>query len=367
MRIISGSVRHLAVPIAQPVKTAFGAMHDRHAVLLLLEDEAGHIGVGESWVNFPLWAPWERVAALERGLMPWLIGREVPDVAAIAQAAYRAFLGPAQQSGTVGPLLSALCAVELALWDLWAQAQDLPLAYALWDKPKQRVRVYASGINHPIPWELIDEHLARGVELFKLKMGFGDEIDRRNLEELADHLAGQGRIAIDVNRGWTLAQAHDWLEILAAYGVQWLEEPLRIEEEERLPELRARNLLPLAGGENIMLPPGEGPDRLIHSPFDVLQPDLTKYASPSSVRRAVEPAQAADKRLILHFLGSAPGGAASLHFSAGLSEGLLEWDVNRNPLRTDLYLEPFEIVEGCITLPERPGLGWALREEVRRG
>ena len=66
MRIIDGTVIHREVPIARPVETSFGVMNARHAVLLSLEDEDGHRGLGESWVNFPLWAPWERVAAFER-------------------------------------------------------------------------------------------------------------------------------------------------------------------------------------------------------------------------------------------------------------------------------------------------------------
>ena len=35
---------------------------------------------------------------------------------------------------------------------------------------------------------------------------------------------------------------------------------------------------------------------------------------------------------------------------------------NRNRLRTDLCEPPFEIVDGCIALPQRAGLGWRLKE-----
>jgi D-galactarolactone cycloisomerase len=362
MLIAAGSVRHESVAISHPIKTAFGTMTERHALLLLLHDDGGHTGVGESWVNFPLWAPWERRAALEHGLIPWIVGREVEDVAETMISAYRAFLGPAQQSGTVGPLLSALCAVELALWDLMAQRQELPLAQVLWANPRERVRVYASGINNPIPWDLVNEHLDAGVTLFKLKLGFGDKTDRQNLDELAGHLDGKALIAVDVNRGWTLEQAQRWLDTLADYQVEWLEEPLRLEEEGDLPLLREQGSIPLAGGENVFLPPGAAPDVLLNTPFAVLQPDLTKYASLSAVLQAVQPLASAERDLIPHFLGSAPGGAASLHVAAGLTAGLLEWDINWNPLRTKLLDPPFEIVDGHIALPERPGIGWKLME-----
>ena len=357
MIIEHARAQHLQVPIDHPVKTAFGTMHERHALFLYVEDVDGHCGIGESWVNFPVWAPWERRAAYERVIIPWLQSREVQDVPATMAELYGALRGPAQQSGTLGPLLSALCAVELALWDLAAQNAGRPLARLLYERPAKRVRVYASGINSPIPWELVDEHLDRGVTLFKLKLGFGEETDRANLTALCRHLGERARVAVDVNRAWTLGRALAWLDRLRDLDVQWLEEPLRADQERHLPVLRGRGV-PIAGAENTLMAPGCDARQLAAAPFDVLQPDLTKYAALHVAMALIEPARKAGKRLIPHFLGSAPGGAASLHYAAGCDEALLEWDINANPLRTAFYDEPFAIRDGMIDIPDTPGLGW---------
>jgi len=359
MRIKQASVRHESVPIDHPVKTAFGTMTERHAVYLVVRDDAGHQGIGESWVNFPAWGPWERIAAFEHTIIPWLENREVEDVAATADGLYAALRGPAVQSGTVGPLLGALCAVELALWDLAAQNEGVSLAQMLWDTPRDRVRVYASGINSPLPWDLIDAHLDWGVTLFKLKLGFGDDLDRRNLDALHAHLDGRASLAVDVNRAWTLEKALSWLDILAGHGVAWLEEPLCVEDEPRMGVLQAESRVPIAGAENWMLTPDIDLAALAQSSIDVVQPDLTKYAPLHLVQQISQALAGTEKRLVPHYLGSAPGGAASLHFAAGCHEGLLEWDLNRNPLRTAFFHEAFIIEDGCIALPERPGLGWA--------
>ena len=300
------------------------------------------------------------MAAFERAIIPWLVGREVDDVPSTVVALYRALVGPAQQSGTIGSMLGALCAVELALWDLAAQEAGMPLSRLLFEHPRTAVRVYASGINSPIPWDLVDEHLARGVTLFKLKMGFGDDEDRGNLHALAEHLGDKARIAVDVNRGWTLEQALAWLPVLEDRGVQWLEEPLRLEEEVQLGTLREAGTVPIAWGENALLTPGCDLEAIASAPCDVLQPDLTKYAPLHVTRDLLGVAGRHGKRVVPHFLGSAPGQAASLHFAAGCEEGLLELDINRNPLRTDCYAEPFLIEEGMIAIPERPGLGWTV-------
>ena len=373
-------VRHVEVPVDRPVVTAFGRMDTRHAVLVELCDADGRTGLGESWVNFPYWAPFERVVAFEHGFHPYLGGRDVGGLAEFSAAMYRAFAGPAEQSGTAGPLLCGLSAVELALYDLAARRANLPLHRFLFANPASEVRVYASGINPPLPFDLIDAHLAKGVTLFKLKLGFDDASDRANLAALRRHLPATARIAVDVNRGWSFDQALRWLDLLADYEVEWLEEPLRPADEPRLADLCALGKVPIALGENIMMPPPCGAAapgcvgaasvvahapppasrRFADLPCHILQPDLSKY-TPISVALSLLPAALrAGKRIIPHFLGCAPGLAASLHFASGLPDPLCELDINPNPLRTDLLDPPFDIVGGKIRLPDIPGLGWTL-------
>lgn len=47
----------LRQPIAQPVRTSFGTMHERPALLLRIEDADGAHGWGEVWCNFQLAVP----------------------------------------------------------------------------------------------------------------------------------------------------------------------------------------------------------------------------------------------------------------------------------------------------------------------
>jgi L-alanine-DL-glutamate epimerase-like enolase superfamily enzyme len=117
--------------------------------------------------------------------------------------------------------------------------------------------------------------------------------------------------------------------------------------------------VPIAGGENIPMPPGCDVGRIADAPADILQPDLTKYAPLHVALRLLDTATAKGKRVVPHFLGSAPGQAASLHFAAGCGEGLVEWDINENPLRTAFFQEPFQIRDGTVEIPASPGLGWS--------
>lgn len=354
------SVRHERVPIAHPVKTAFATMTERHAVFIEVRDADGRVGVGESWVNFPTWAWAERIAAFEQAIFPYIATQSIDSIEDAMAEAYRAFSGPAHQAGTIGPLIQALSAVEMALWDLSAQQENLPLAKLWFEAPHDKVRLYASGINSPLPLDLIDAHLECGVSLFKLKLGFGDAIDQANLQQLSQHVAGRAKLAVDVNRGWTFDKAVEWLPRLAELDIQWLEEPLKRTEEHRTTELRELSAVPIAGGENQLMADDAHFAESCALPVDILQPDITKYTLPHFALKLVK-SDLGDTEVVPHFLGSAPGQAASLHLAAGCPRGLCEWDINRNPLRTDMFDEPFEIIDGCIAIPPTPGLGWRLK------
>ena len=363
MRIKNAYVYHEQVPIEHEIKTSFGTMDSRHAVFLLLEDESGLRGIGESWVNFPTWAPWERAIAFERAFIPYLKGHEIQNIPSFIEEMATIFRGPALQSSTIGPYLQAICAVEMALWDLSAKLANLPLNKLLFEKPKTQVRLYGSGINSPIPWQSIDEHLEKGIMLYKLKLGFGDEEDMKNLEALRKYLGNSADIAVDVNRGWNIEKALKWLDVLQDFKVRWLEEPLTVKDEGKLRILHEQKTVNIAGGENMLLEPGCDIDSFANAPLDLFQPDVSKYCPLHNAIKLLSAVKARGKKLFPHFLGSAPGQAASLHLASGCGDCLMEWDINRNPLRTEQFKEPFEIKDGVIEIPDRPGIGWSLRIE----
>lgn len=356
---------HLQAAIRSPVKTSFGTMNARTAIMVMIEDARGRRGWGESWVNFPAWASYERTKAFELEYLPYLAGKEVADIPAFIRQMYLAFRGTAMQAGAMGPLVQAICAIELALWDLAARAAGKPLRKLFCANPADSVALYGSGINQPLPWPRIDALLDCGVGVFKLKLGFGDDDDLRNLKELAAHLGSKARIAVDVNRGWDLPTARRWLSVLRDFDVQWLEEPLRPDQEHLMGELAAASPVPIAAGENTFFDPSAGDlAALARLPMRIFQPDVTKNCPLHQALALLPMALAGGKRLYPHFLGSAVGQAASLQLACCCGATLMEWDVNENPLRTDLMRRPFKIENGAIRLDDSPGIGYDLDDEA---
>jgi D-galactarolactone cycloisomerase len=372
MTISEARVYHLSAPLDKPYQTTFGTMTRRQAVIITLTDERGIAGMGESWINFPLWAPWERVAAFTRGYFPQIIGKAVEDIPGFVRGLwiknYRATL----QSATLGPALQALCAVEAALWDIQGKRRKVPVRKLFSDNPASRVKMYGSGINPPFLEDAIKEALDLGMDTFKLKLGYGDGADKENIRLLKTILGPGGKIAVDVNRSWTFDKTMSWMEYFRDEGIVWLEEPLSIEEQHRYPELLARTTVPLSAGENFLIPPrsslaneGEGGLTFNQSTLalDIIQPAVVKNCCFSDAVRLMDLVENIGKKLWPHFLGSAPGFAATAHLVSLTHEPYLEWDINPNPLRTSLFNEPFLIEDGFFIMNEIPGWGYEMNCE----
>jgi len=344
-------------PVATPVRTSFGTMHDRPALFVRAEDEDGAVGWGEIWCNFPSCGAEHRARLLETVMGPLLTGRDFtgPVQAYEWLTARTAVL--AIQSGEPGPMAQVIAGIDLAFWDLCARRAGQPL-WRLLGGQCDDVGVYASGINPDRPQDIAAQRLAEGYRAFKLKIGFGEERDLANLAALREVLGSELPLMTDANQCWTLEEACRIAPRLEAFGLGWLEEPLRADRpwsEWRV--LAKATGIPLAAGENIA---GEAAfdQALAQAPLTVLQPDIAKWGGISACWPIVVRAREAGLRYCPHFLGGGIGLLASAHLLAAAGgDGLLEIDANPNPLRTVLAKPLSDIREGRAKLGDRPGLG----------
>lgn len=356
--------RHLSVPIEAPVRTSFGTMATRPAILVELEEADGVKGVGESWCNFPAWAPWERMATLD-GIRHLVEGQEVHDVAKTTSSLLQRLAPLTRQWGAPGPVHQAVSAVDIALWDVQGQMVGKPLHSLLGGPATSQVPVYASGLGPPDPVGLAAPLYESGVRLLKLKVGFGRERDAAHLAALREAYP-DAEIALDANQAWTHGEAVHAVERLLAQGpCRWLEEPVPADELETLQALRQELAVPIAGGENYYGLAGF--ERVLDArALDVVQPDVAKTGGVSQAFAVA--AATADRGLHYapHYLGGAVGFVATLHcFAAAGRNGLaVEMDANPNPLASELLQDPLHVRDGFVGIPEGPGLGLALNEDV---
>lgn len=353
--IVKATTFVLRSPIETPVQTSFGVMTDRPALYLLLEDDQGNIGVGEIWCNFPTCGAEHRQRLLETTILPALLGKERESPQQCYHTLKAQFKRLAIQSGEQGPIAQCIAGVDIALWDLVAKRLSLPL-HKLLGSRSATIGCYASGLN---PSDGVDTFLRcqdEGYTAFKLKIGFGDEIDDSNITGICAKLHVSEQLMVDANQAWTLDEALVQAKKLVAFPIAWLEEPMMADVHvEQWQTLAQASTIPLAAGEN-MADEQAFTDANHSSWLSVMQPDICKWGGFSGVLPIAKAALENGKRYCPHYLGGGVGLLASAHILAAAGgDGLLEVDANPNPLRQRLYSPVVD--NGQTTLSDEPGLG----------
>lgn len=358
LRIAELAVTVYRAPIARPVRTAFGAMTDRPAVVVRAVAADGRAGFGEIWCNFPACGAEHRARLVTSFLAPLIVGRTWSGAeeafAHLGRAAHRLAL----QAGEPGPLAQAIAGIDLALWDLAARRAGQPLWRFLGGTGDGRLPAYASGINPDQAEPQARAARGAGFAAFKLKIGFGRQTDLDNLAALRQQLGPDAPIAVDANQAWTLDEAIEMSRALAAHDPIWLEEPLAVDRpDDEWRRLADASPIPLAGGENLR---GDAAfDRALEAgALAVVQPDLAKWGGITGCLPLARRILAAGRRYCPHYLGGGIGLMASAHLLAAAGgDGMLEIDCNPNPLREGLATPYPAIQAGHLVLTEEPGLG----------
>ncbi|MBR0953739.1 mandelate racemase/muconate lactonizing enzyme family protein [Bradyrhizobium canariense] len=343
-------------PLATPVVTSFGKMLNRPAVFVRVVDQDGVEGWGETWSNFPAPGAEHRARLVDEVLAPGLVGRRFDNPVQAFETLTKGTEVLALQCGEPGPFAQAISGIDLALWDLSARRQRVPL-WRLIGGQSSTIKAYASGINPGGAAQTAEAALKRGHRALKLKVGFGAEMDLANLAALRATV-GAGMLAVDANQGWSVAQALEMLPRLAEFDLRWLEEPIRADRpREEWRKLRAHAKMPIAAGENISSAEGFE-EVLAEDVLGVVQPDIAKWGGLSACAGLARNILKAGKTFCPHYLGGGIGLLASAHLLAGIGgDGWLEVDANDNPLR-DLFCGPIlNLREGTVELNEDPGLG----------
>lgn len=353
-------------PIDKPVQTSFGTMYDRPAVLVRLEDSDGVVGWGEVWCNFPGVGAEHRARVLESCVAPILLEQawERPEEAFDLLTRRLEIL--AIQSGEPGTIAQVIAGVDIALWDLAAKRLEQPL-WRLFGGAGQ-VMGYASGLSPIAPSTLAAIKYEQGYRAFKLKVGFGAEVDVANLRALRERLGPDTTLMIDANQAWTPQMAAEMSQLLARFNPLWLEEPISaacpLVDWNRLAE---ESPIPLAGGEN-MRGIAQFSAAIDCGAFAVIQPDLGKWGGFSGCLSVAERIIAGGRMFCPHWLGGGVGLIASMQLKAIIGgPGYVEVDANPNPLR-DLFSGPCPAPEnGVFTLPDQSGLGITPNLDAARG
>lgn len=278
----------------------------------------------------------------------------------------------------LGKNIPAASGIDIALWDLAGKSEGKPVCELLGSTLRDTVTAYASGFFQPQG----EDHLRHVAEearrcrdrftAVKVRIGFGPELDERLVAAVRNAVGSEVRLAVDATQGYDLPKAVEAGSRLAAYDIVWFEEPLPAEDLDGYRKLRNAQPIPVAGAEGRS---GLGSFREVveSGAMEIIQPDIGRAGGFTEGMRICELAGANRVHLIPHMFGSVVRLAATLHWLAAVREDprgelppFLELDVTANGLRTGLSPTRFEVEDGFLRVPDRPGLGVEIDADALR-
>jgi L-Ala-D/L-Glu epimerase len=232
MKITHIRFKKVDLELIRPYTIAYKVTDSVENILLILETDTPHIGIGTS-------APAKEVigesveeafSALAKHDFSWLIGKEVKFFQQLCYETQQHF---PESKG-------AQAALDIALYDLYAKFLNKPLV-KIWGQ-----KIYSLPTSVTIGIKSIEEtlseaeeYLESGFKILKVKLGMSVEEDIVRLFKLRRWVGRRIKIRIDPNQGYHLPQFLDFYERTKKLGLELIEQPLpasAIEEMRSLPQ-----------------------------------------------------------------------------------------------------------------------------------
>lgn len=351
---------HYRYPDDEVHRCAEGHMGSRLTTLVFIRCTDRMTGVGAAYSH-----PGVVRLIIEGHLAPFLIGRDPT----LVEEHWHTMYSLTRWYGRKGAAISALGALDTALWDIRGKAEGAPV-YQLLGGERSEVIAYASGLLWQDDTSLLQReatrHLEDGFHLMKMRLGRDSEYDREAVEAVTRTLSGRARLAVDGTHRYSEEGAADFADYLWHKDVAWFEEPFPPEDVEAYARLRGRVRVPVSAGENEF---GlQGFQELFRvGAVDIAQPDASRTGGISECHRIGRLAAEHGVEVVTHTWSDAVALIANAHVVAALKNGkAVEVDRTGCPFMDRLLEEPPDIRDGMLHLGKRPGLGIDVDQEVLR-
>ena len=338
------------------------------ACIIKIYTDEGIVGIGE--VNSSphvakavIEASFSSIAA--SGLGRLLIGMNPLDIEVINEKLYQASF----YYGRRAVVAHTIGGIDIALWDIAGKCYKQPVYQLLGGAFHKRIRAYASDLFGPdgrATCEKAKRWVNQGFTAMKFgwrPMGESEKLDLELVEGARLGAGDENDVLIDAGCCWDTRTAKTRTRQFEQYHPLWLEEPLQQDNLEGYRELRQMSNIPIAAGE------GEAGiyawrDLIERGCIDIAQIDLARNGFTAS-KKIADMAESRGLRVVNHFWSTPINLAAGLHWLATRKTAFIfEYYAEENPIRTQLTKQYIKAIDGFVTVPEEPGLGVELNEEI---
>jgi L-rhamnonate dehydratase len=302
------------------------------------------------------------------GLKDVLVGQDASDISALWDRMYDL----AYHHGRRGAVIHAISGIDIALWDMKGKVEGKPVSELLGGRRRDKVKAY--GTVYPLGRSAddarrnLDRGLAMGLRAIKIAADPWWAEDPDEIGELLKlcrrHLGPDIAFIVDAATAWTdVEQVLPLMPMFRELAIDWLEAPLPVDDIAGHAALVGHGT-PIGAGDMGLTTRFEYAQMLDQGNVDIVQPDMGMAGGFTEIRRIEQMVKERGKRIVLHGYKTNLLLAANLQFICQHeADEMAEYSTSVSPLRWELTRERFEIDgNGCVTVPDKPGLGVSLDE-----
>jgi len=262
----------------------------------------------------------------------------------------------------------AIGAVEMACWDIVGKVCGQPLVNLFGGRVRDRVE-YFYYLPRKSASELAEDAAAgakAGFRTFYLKVGSDDpRVDVERVAAIRDGAGADAKIRVDANEAWSASAAIRILHEMNAYGIELAEQPISGRNLPEMAYVRQRLPMPLLANEASWTR-WDQLEVIRHAAADVLSVDNQMDGGLLNLKRSAGMAEAAGLPVLKHSLGELGVAMyAAAHVMAATPNFTCANQGYASLLTDDIVAgaSPLPYVDGCLEVPDAPGIGVELDEE----
>ena len=335
-----------------------------------IETDAGIHGIGEASLQYK---DSGLIAELE-DFKRFIVGKDPFQIEHIWTSLYR------RVTWTGGPVtMSAISAIDLALWDIKGKALGAPVYELLGGKVRDRVRLYANGwfedaVTPEAHAEAAFRTVSEGYSAVKFYPFKGEQVITPEriaqgvslVRAVRDAVGASCEIGIDIRARLDVWSAMRVAQELEPYKVAWLEEPVQFDNVDALAQLAKRIRVPVSTGEQLYNR-WEFRALLEKNAVAIIQPDICHAGGISELKKIATAAETYYVSVAPHNSNGPISTVASLHLDTCIPNCFMqEIFVSFVDRYNDVLTNPIVIENGYSKPPSGPGWGTDIDESALR-
>lgn len=346
----------------------------KHYLFVQVYTDAGIVGLGEAGN----WGYLQATAAAIEKFRDYLIGKDPFRIEDFNQN----FLRSVYFRGSV--IMSAISAIDIALWDIKGKALGVPVYELLGGKTREKVRVYASVMTKENSLEALSSGYRKlqdmGFTAAKIFVNgpiksandgkdeffsgrIEDELEKVRVcrEAVGKHFD----FILEAHRGMNVPEAVAFGTEVAQYRPMVLEDPMTPDNIDSMAEIAAKIPVPIATGERF-INLREFEMLMQRRAAQYIRPDVCAVGGITTAKKICAAAEANDVLVIPHNPLGPVSTAACLQICASIPNlGIQELPgFCLNGAEDKMVKQPLRFQDGCLMIPEAPGIGVELSDDA---